>query len=44
MLTSRKEHNSMEFTQAVQTMGALSGLIMILMGSAWLKQYLKAMI
>ena len=34
----------MEFNQAVQTLSALSGLIMILMGSAWLKEYLKAMI
>ena len=34
----------MEFIHTVETMGALFGLIMILMGSAWLKQYLKAMI
>ena len=34
----------MEMIQAVHTMSALSGLIMILMGSAWLKQYLKALI
>ena len=34
----------MEFAQTVQTVSALSGLIMILMGSSWLKQYLKALI
>lgn len=44
MLTFRKEHNMMEFIHTVETMGALSGLIMILMGSAWLKQYLRSMI
>ena len=34
----------MEYIHAIETMGAISGLIMILMGSAWLKQYLKAVI
>lgn len=34
----------MEYIHAVETLGALSGLIMILMGSAWLKQYLWSMI
>ena len=34
----------MEFNVMIQNMGAISGLIMILMGSAWLKQYLKAII
>ena len=34
----------MEFNVMIQNMGAISGLIMILMGSAWLKQYLRSMI
>ena len=34
----------MAMHEMIQTMGALSGLMMILMGSAWLKQYLKSLI
>lgn len=31
----------MELAQMLQAMSALAGVVMILMGSAWLKQYLK---
>lgn len=34
----------MNFTEIVQTMNAVSGIIMILLGSAWLKSYLKGYI
>jgi len=34
----------MAFHEMIQNMGALSGLVMILMGSAWLKQYLRSLI
>ena len=34
----------MELHEMIQNMGALSGLIMILMGSAWLKQHLRSLI
>ena len=31
----------MELIQTVQTTGALAAIAMILMGSSWLKQYLR---
>ena len=32
----------MDLTQTVQTMNALASIAMILLGSAWLKRFLKA--
>lgn len=34
----------MYFAEMVQTMSALAGIAMILIGSAWLKSYLWAML
>lgn len=34
----------MKFVELVQTMTALAGIFMIMVGSAWLKQLLKGML